>query len=162
MREGLRCALAAIVLIGIMAGGDAVVGLEAAGSVRADVTEAAVRWGLSIPHVARAAVVYLEIDQGDPSDDLLTRLADMKNLVSVAKCPREEVFGVLACRPAKGSVLLTVWDVEVMAEDSARARVGHYEGPTSGMACQEYFARGTGGWRRREAGLNERRTCGVS
>jgi hypothetical protein len=127
-----------------------------------DVAEAAVRWGLTSPEVAAASTVYLEVDQGAPSDALLTRLGDVRKLVSVAKCPQTEFYGRLGCRPPKGSLVLNVWEVAIVGPTSAKAHVGHYDGPTSGMACEEFFTLVESGWRRRPARPNESPVCGVS
>jgi len=124
--------------------------------------EAAVRWGLTQTHVDGAHNVYLQIEAGDPPAELMARLSDLTVLRPVSECPHREAYGKSWPDPPTGSVVLNVWDVVRKSKSVAVIRIGHSEGPTSGMACQEFFERQMGGWMHRARRNNETQECGVA
>jgi hypothetical protein len=126
------------------------------------VVQAAVLFGLRNQEVASAKNVFLQVNDGAPQPQLLARLADVAKLKSVAECPHVESYGKLVPKPAAGDVVLRVWGVTLKSKTAATAWVGHFEGPQSGMACEEFFERTRSGWRRREPRANEGRACGVA
>jgi hypothetical protein len=124
--------------------------------------EAVVRFGLTPSEVRGAHQVFLQIDGAAPSFALLGRLSNVAHLKSVAECPRIESYARLVAKPAHGDVVLNVWNVELRGKQAASVWIGHSEGPTSGMACQEYFERTSTGWKRRDQKPSEGRSCGIS
>lgn len=156
MRQILTCLLAAIISCPL------VFASNDQAEVRVAVAEAAIRWGLIEPGVATAERVYLSLDGGAPSATLMAQLGGGPKLLSVADCPHTLWYGTPRCRPSKGTALLSVWDVQVISNRTATARIGQDGEGTSGVACMEYFTRVKGKWRRRPSKGSEVRECGIA
>ncbi len=137
-------------------------GTPAADSERTAILEAAVRWGVTQSHVAASATVFLQIEDGDPPEQVMARFHDIPNLRPVSDCPHVDDFGRPTPKPPGGSIVLSVWKVRVRSHDTATAWVGHSEGPQSGQACEEYFQHFRGVWHRRDARANEGKSCGIA